>query len=265
MEGRTMTYCVGMLLDEGLVMASDSRTNAGVDRVSTFRKMFHFERPGERTMCLVTAGNLSVTQAAVGYLNERLAQDDIPTLLNAPNLFEAARVVGDTLREVYDRDREHLEGHGVAFTAEAIFGGQIGDAPPRLFRIYGAGNFIEASAETAYFQIGETKYGKPILDRIIRPDTPHETAMRCALVSMDSTMRSNATVGPPIELLYYRGDSLAEPAQYCKFEENDEYLRDLRRSWDDNIRHAFNELPSLEEVFARDDDKPKKKRKAATS
>ena len=237
-----MTYCVGMLLDEGLVMASDSRTNAGVDRVSTFRKMFHFERPGERTMCLVTAGNLSITQAAVGYLKERLEQDDVATLLSAPNLFEAARVVGDTLREVYDMDREHLEGHGVAFTAEAIFGGQIGNGPPRLFRIYGAGNFIEASAETPYFQIGETKYGKPILDRVIDPDTGLEDAARCALVSMDSTMQSNVTVGPPVEVLIYETDSLVQ-RRYMRFDEHHPYYFELRTKWADNIRTAFNALP----------------------
>jgi putative proteasome-type protease len=237
-----MTYCVGMLLDEGLVMASDSRTNAGVDRVSTFHKMFHFERPGERTMCLVTAGNLSVTQAAVGYLKERLAQDDIPTLYNAPNLFEAARVVGDTLREVYDRDREHLEGHGVAFTAEAIFGGQIGDAPPRLFRIYGAGNFIEASAETPYFQIGETKYGKPILDRIVEPTMSLSEAARCALISFDSTMRANISVGPPIDLLCYpkggHGTSFRRRLQ----DDDPDWMR-IRTAWAEGLKRAFADLP----------------------
>jgi len=242
MEGRTMTYCAGMLLDEGLVMASDSRTNAGVDRVSTFRKMFHFERPGERTMCLVTAGNLSVTQAAVGYLKERLAQDDIPTLYNAPNLFEAARVVGDTLREVYDRDREHLEGHGVAFTAEAIFGGQIGDAPPRLFRIYGAGNFIEASAETAYFQIGETKYGKPILDRIVEPAMSLSEAARCALISFDSTMRANISVGPPIDLFCYRKDGHGQTFRRRFQEDAPDWVR-IRAGWAEGLKRAFADLP----------------------
>jgi putative proteasome-type protease len=237
-----MTYCVGMLLDEGLVMASDSRTNAGVDRVSTFRKMFHFERPGERTMCLVTAGNLSVTQAAVGYLKERLDQEDGSTLLNATNLFEAARVVGDTLREVYDQDREHLEGHGVSFTSEAIFGGQIGAERPRLFRIYGAGNFIEASEDTPYFQIGETKYGKPILDRVVDPSISLAEAARCALISFDSTMRANISVGPPIDLFCFRRDGHGNSFRR-RIEEDDPDWQRIRAAWGEGLKRAFAELP----------------------
>ena len=237
-----MTYCIGMLLNDGLVMASDSRTNAGVDRVSTFRKMFQFERPGERVLCLVTAGNLSVTQAVMSLLSERLADDEAENLYNAPNLFEAARVVGDALREVYERDGAHFEKHGVSYTAEAIIGGQIGQEKPRLFRLYSAGNFIEATDETPYFQIGETKYGKPILDRIVSPEISLSEAGRCALISFDSTIRANISVGPPIDLLCYRGGSLAL-SFLERFEEDDPYWTKIRTTWAEGLKRAFADLP----------------------
>ena len=237
-----MTYCIGMLLRDGLVMASDSRTNAGVDRVSTFRKMFQFERPGERVLTLITAGNLSVTQAVVSLLSERLDEDGAENLHNAPNLFEAARLVGDALRDVYERDGAHFEKHGVSYTAEAIIGGQIGKERPRLFRLYSAGNYIEASEETPYFQIGETKYGKPILDRIITPDVSLSDAGRCALISFDSTMRANISVGPPIDLFCYRTDSLS--LTFLKrFEEDDPYWTEIRTAWAEGLKRAFADLP----------------------
>ena len=238
-----MTYCCAMLLDEGLVMASDSRTNAGVDRVSTFRKMFLFEKPGERVMALVTAGNLSITQSMVSLLEERLAEGwEGMHLYNAPNMFEAARTVGDALRDVYERDVEHLRRHGVNGGAEALFGGQIGGERPRLFRLYEAGNFIEASQETPYFQIGENKYGKPILDRVIGPETSLERAGICALISFDSTMRANISVGPPIDMWCYRRDSLAAGFRR-QFDEDDPYFNALRSAWGDGLKHAFAGLP----------------------
>ena len=237
-----MTYCVGMLLKEGLVMASDSRTNAGVDRVSTFRKMHSFSQAGDRVLCLMSAGNLSVTQAVVSLLEERLEEADTANLHNAPNLFEAARLIGDALREVYDREGSHFERHGVAYSAEALFGGQIKGERPRLFRLYSAGNFIEACLDTPYFQIGENKYGKPILDRVITPKTGLAEAARCALISFDSTMRANISVGPPIDLLCYRRDSLVEGFRR-RLEESDPYWSQLRHAWNDGLKRAFANLP----------------------
>ncbi|MBA3905026.1 MAG: peptidase, partial [Rhodocyclaceae bacterium] len=164
-----MTYCVGMLLDAGLVCLSDSRTNAGVDHINTFRKMNLFERPGERVLVLMSAGNLALTQTLVSLLRERLATDG-PNLYTVTNMFEAARHVGDCLREVHARDGEALKEFGIEFNASLILGGQILGEEPRLFQIYAAGNFIEATRDTPYFQIGEAKYGKPIIDRVIRPE-----------------------------------------------------------------------------------------------
>lgn len=237
-----MTYCVGMLLDDGLVMASDSRTNAGVDRISTYRKMHSFSQPGERVLCLMSAGNLSVTQAVVSLLEERLETADTINLHNVPNLFEAARLIGDALREIYDREGSHFERHGVAYSAEALFGGQIKGQRPRLFRLYSAGNFIEACEDTPYFQIGENKYGKPILDRVITPETGLAEAARCALISFDSTMRANISVGPPIDLLCYRRDSLIEGFKR-RIEKNDPYWTNIRHAWDDGLKQAFANLP----------------------
>lgn len=236
-----MTYCVGILLNEGLVMASDSRTNAGVDRVSTFCKMFRFRVDGERVMCLVTAGNLSITQAMVSKLAEDNKNADVPNLLNAPNMFEGAQRIGDAMRAIYDREGEHLKKHNVTFTSSFIFGGQIKGEAPRLFRIYEAGNFIEAGDDTTYFQIGETKYGKPILDRIIGPETPLTEAAKCALISFDSTMRSNISVGPPLDFFCYRRDSLAA-AFHQRLDEDDPYLAEIRYGWGEGLKAAFNGL-----------------------
>lgn len=244
-----MTYCVGIRLDEGLVFCSDSRTNAGPDRVSTYSKLHRFSIVGERQLMLMTAGNLATSQAVVAQIERDLREDAAINVAKAQYVSDVADYIGEL--GVKEQSKYLSGGPGAGFNAEAsyILGGQIKGQPTELYMIYPEGNHIRASEQYPFLQIGETKYGKPILDRIIRPDTHHETAMRCALVSMDSTMRSNATVGPPIELLYYQTDSLSEPARYCKFEENDEYLVEMRRSWDDNIRAAFNELPSLNKVF----------------
>jgi putative proteasome-type protease len=198
-----MTYCVGMLLDAGLVCLSDSRTNAGVDHINTFRKMNLFERAGERVLVLMSAGNLAVTQTLVSLLRERLTAEG-PNLYSVPNLFEAARHVGDCLRDVHKRDAEALNEFGIEFNASFILGGQILGEEPRLFHIYSAGNFIEATRDTPYFQIGEAKYGKPIIDRVICPETTLDEAAKCALISMDSTIRSNLSVGLPLDLLVLR-------------------------------------------------------------
>ncbi len=245
-----MTYCVGIRLNEGLVFCSDSRTNAGPDRVSTYSKLHRLSIPGDRQLMLMTAGNLATSQAVVAQIERDLREDAEFNVAKAQYVSDIADYVGEL--GLKEQGKYTSGGPSAGFNAKAsyILGGQIKGQPTELYMVYPEGNHITSSEQYPFLQIGETKYGKPILDRIIRPDTPHEIAMRCALVSMESTMRSNATVGPPIELLYYEADSLADPAQYCKFEDNDDYLVALRRSWDDNIHTAFSELPSLEQVFS---------------
>jgi putative proteasome-type protease len=236
-----VTYCVGILLDEGVVLASDSRTNAGIDRVSTFRKMFTFEKPGERVFALLTAGNLSLTQGVISLLSEWLNNDDPEQdLYAASSMFGAARIVGSALREVHKIDGGYLQQRDVDFSASFILAGQVEGGQLRLFLIYDAGNFIEASGETSYFQIGEVKYGKPILDRIVERKMSLKDAVKCALVSFDSTMRSNVSVGPPIDLLIYRRDALM-PYLSLRLEGSDPYLTAIRESWGDALRQAFEE------------------------
>ena len=238
-----MTYCVSMLLDSGLVFLSDSRTSAGVDQINTFRKTTVFEIPGERVIVMLSAGNLAITQGVVNLLAEKLAAQDVrtPSLHTCPNMFEAARCIGDALREMHTRDGEALKAQGVEFNASFIVGGQIKGEPPRLFQIYSAGNFIEATADTSYFQIGESKYGKPIIDRVITPSTSLADAAKCVLVSFDSTMRSNLSVGMPIDLFCYERDSL-EVRMRQRFDEGDAYFSMLSRQWSEGVRTVFGPL-----------------------
>lgn len=237
-----MTYCVGMLLDAGLVCLSDSRTNAGVDHINTFRKMNLFERPGERVLVLMSAGNLALTQTLVSLLRERLATDG-PNLYTVTNMFEAARHVGDCLREVHARDAEALKEFGIEFNASLILGGQILGEEPRLFQIYAAGNFIEATRDTPYFQIGEAKYGKPIIDRVIRPETTLDEAAKCALISMDSTIRSNLSVGLPLDLLVLRTGAL-KVCSHTRIDAENAYFEMIRTRWGESLREVFHALPS---------------------
>ena len=238
-----MTYCVALLLDEGLVFASDSRTNAGVDRVATFQKMTVFERSDDRVLVLLSSGNLSITQSTVSILNGWIEDaDEKRSLFGARSLFAAARIVGAAIREVHKLDGSHLRHHNVEFAASLIFGGQIGSERPRLFEIYAPGNFIEATPDTPYFQIGEVKYGKPIVDRVIGPETGLLEAAKCALISFDSTMRSNISVGPPIDLLCYRRDALRVGIR-LRFEETDPYFHEIRGLWSDGLRRAFKDIP----------------------
>ena len=237
-----MTYCVGILLDEGVVLASDSRTNAGIDRVSTFRKMFTWERPGDRFFALLTAGNLSLTQGVVSLLGEWLNNEDPERDLYAvTSMFGAARVVGTALREIHKIDGGYLQQREVDFTGSFILAGQLKTGQLRLFLIYDAGNFIEAMGDTSYFQIGEVKYGKPILDRIIHRGTSLADAAKCALISFDSTMRSNVSVGPPIDLLIYRRNSLAKPFT-TRLGDDDPYLQAIREGWGGAIHKAFHAI-----------------------
>ena len=237
-----MTYCIGVLLNEGVVLASDSRTNAGIDRVSTFRKMFSFDKPGERFFTLVTAGNLSLTQGVVSLMTEWLNNENPEQDLYAvTSMFGAARVVGNALREVHKVDAGYLQQQEVDFTASFILAGQLKGGQLRLFMIYDAGNFIEAMGDTIYFQIGEVKYGKPILDRIIQHDTSLNDAAKCALISFDSTMRSNVSVGPPLDLMIYRRDSL-KPGFTVRLEDDDPYLQAVREGWGGAIHKAFHDI-----------------------
>jgi putative proteasome-type protease len=210
-----MTYCVGIRLNAGLVFLSDSRTNAGLDQISTFRKMMIYEKPGDRFMVMLSAGNLSISQSVREILQvEKLDNgDDEPlTIWNATSMFDATRVLGSAVRRVYQQDGPSLKASGIDFNASMIFGGQIKGEAMRLFLVYSAGNFIEATRETCFFQVGESKYGKPILDRVLTPATPLDEAAKCALVSMDSTLKSNLSVGLPLDLLVYREGSFKRRA-----------------------------------------------------
>jgi len=239
-----MTYAVALNLEAGLLFASDSRTNAGMDNVATFRKMHIFETPGERVIVLLTSGNLAITQSVVNRLSMR-AGDGPSRIETAGTMYEAAEMVGQALREVFKRDARAMRDQNTGFTAGFILGGQIKGEVPRLFQIYSAGNFIESSAETPYFQIGETKYGKPIIDRLIKPQTPLQVAAKCVLISFDSTMRSNVSVAPPIDLACCRTDQYRVDT-YRSLNADDPYMNALSRSWSDGIRRAFDALPAPE-------------------
>jgi putative proteasome-type protease len=250
-----MTYCVAMLLDTGLVFLSDSRTNAGIDQISTFRKATVFQKPGERVMVLQSAGNLAITQTVISMLREDIDTAAAggasaaakgaaarPTLMNVPNLFEAARCVGDALRELHRRDAGALKDFGVDFSAGLTLGGQIKGEAPRLFSIYAAGNFIEATPDTTYFQIGESKYGKPIIDRVLRRTSSLNEAVKCALVSMDSTIRSNLSVGLPLDLVILKRDRF-NIARHISIDSDNDYFQGLRGRWSEALREAFAHLP----------------------
>ena len=239
-----MTYCVGIRLNAGLVFLSDSRTNAGLDAISTFRKMMIYEQPSERFMVMLSAGNLSISQSVREVLQvEKLDNgDDEPlTIWNARSMFDATRVLGAAVRRVYDQDGPSLKAAGVDFNASMIFGGQIKGEAMRLFLVYSAGNFIEATRETCFFQVGESKYGKPILDRVLTPATPLDEAAKCALVSMDSTLKSNLSVGLPLDLLVYRAGALQSQQIVCIDEQNP-YFRMIHNTWGQRLREVFESL-----------------------
>lgn len=237
-----MTYCVGIKVNEGLVFVSDSRTNAGVDRISTYQKMFVFDHPGDRVFVLLTAGNLSVTQSVVSLLQRQLGDDNGGhDLMQAETMFAAARTVGAAMREVIETDGPMLKAEGIEYDSSIILGGQVQDGEARLYQIYTPGNFIEATGDTPYFQIGEVKYGKPVLDRIISPEAPLAEAAKCALISVDSTMRSNLSVGPPIDILLYREGAL-EVGYRERFDVDDPYFTSLREKWGAALRAAFHDI-----------------------
>ncbi len=240
-----MTYCIGIMLDAGLVFASDSRTHAGVDNFASFCKMTVFERAGDRVIVLLSSGNLAGTQAVISVLKQRNARDAGPISGARRSMFDAAMLASDAMRDVDRRDGQHLAASDVRFNASFILGGQIAGDAPRLFRIYAEGNFIEASVETPYLQTGETKYGKPIIDRVITRSTPLNDAAKCVLVSFDSTMRSNLSVGMPIDLICYERDSL-EVRMRRRFDEGDAYFSALGKQWTEGTRQVFSRLPALD-------------------
>ncbi|GIZ53222.1 peptidase [Noviherbaspirillum aridicola] len=232
-----MTYCVAMRVESGLVFLSDSRTNAGVDQVSTFRKMTVYENPGDRMLVLMTAGNLSISQSVRQLIAERI-NDSGRNIWNAATMHEAAQVVGDAVRAVYERDARALREFGIDFNISIIFGGQIRGERSRLFQVYAAGNFIESHDEALYFQIGEAKYGKPIIDRVLTRATSLDEAAKCALVSMDSTLRSNISCGLPLDLLIYENDKLAV-SRFVNIDEKNQYFQMIRSSWGQQLKRIF--------------------------
>jgi putative proteasome-type protease len=237
-----MTYCVAMSLEAGLILAADSRTNAGVDQIAVFRKLWVREKPGEKVLIMTTAGNLAISQAVMERLDRGLGDREPKRLLDAKTMYDAARLVGAAVRDVYELDGEALARDGTNFSVSIGLGGQIAGGPPRLFQIYAAGNFIESSPSTPYFLMGEVKYGKPIIDRLVRYETSLADAIKCVMVSMDSTLRSNISVGLPIDIAVYRKDSLRLDVQR-KVDGDDPYFNEIRRRWGDGLRAAHATLP----------------------
>lgn len=242
-----MTYCVGMMLDAGLVFMSDTRTNAGIDNISSFRKMTIWQEPGERVITLLSSGNLATTQAVISLLDERTKsrEEREPSLLAVPSMFQAARLVAETLREVINQHREGGQQADSAFGATLILGGQIAGGPPRLFLIYPEGNFIEAGPDTPFFQIGETKYGRPILVRAYNPGMSFEEAMRLLLVSFDSTVKANLSVGAPFDFHLYRTGSLSVDTR-GRIEPDDPYLLAISQGWGEALKSALDRLPEFD-------------------
>ena len=240
-----MTYCCGLLVRDGLVMITDTRTNAGIDNIAQFRKLHVFEEAGERVLTLASAGNLSVTQTVLSMLNEGFAHPDTgETLLlaNCETMFQAAQLVGRAVREVYRIDGPSLEQQGGRFEVSFLLGGQMKERRLRLYMIYAAGNFIEATSDTPYLQIGETKYGKPILDRAVTYNTDLYDALKIGLISMDSTMRSNLAVGLPLDIMVLRRDAMQVELKH-RIEAGDPYFEDLRHRWSEALKTAHLAIP----------------------
>jgi putative proteasome-type protease len=244
-----MTYCVAIKLEAGMIFASDSRTNAGVDHVATFQKMKVYERADDRMIVILSSGNLAITQGVTNLLERNVKAkavhenpDELQTIWDAPTMYDAANIVGEALRAMQRKDGAFLQQANIDAGATLIVGGQIKGEPPRLFLIYTQGNFIEAGDDTPFFQLGESKYGKPILDRVVTPNTPQKEAAKCVLISFDSTMKSNISVGLPIDMLWYPRDSLRVGLQQ-RIKENDPYFTMLRSRWGGGLRRVFAELP----------------------
>ncbi|MBI1250500.1 MAG: peptidase [Alphaproteobacteria bacterium] len=239
-----MTYCVGLQTNSALIFMSDTRTNAGVDNIATFKKMFTWEQPGDRVITILTAGNLATTQAAISVLDERskAPAERRPSILKAPSMFQVACIVGETLRDIIKQNATGGMTADATFNATLILGGQIKGMPPRMFMIYPEGNFVEASDDTPFFQIGETKYGRPILVRAFDPDMSAEEAVKLLMVSFDSTIKANLSVGLPIDFMVYPRDSY-RIGQRQRITADDPYYQLVSSGWGDALRAAFNSLP----------------------
>ncbi len=238
-----MTYCVALRLDTGMIFASDSRTNAGVDQIATFSKMRVYEKKDDRVIVVLSSGNLAMTQGVINLLDRQAKlPEEQESIWNATSMYDAATLVGDALREMQRRDAPFLAQASIEPNSNLLVGGQIKSESPRLFHVYAQGNFIEATDDTPYFQLGESKYGKPILDRVISMATPQKEAAKCVLISFDSTMKSNISVGLPIDLLWYPRDSLRVGMQQ-RIREGDPYFTMLRSRWGGGLRRVFSELP----------------------
>ncbi len=240
-----MTYCLGIITDSGLIMAADSRTHSGVDKISTFQKLFNFSVPGERVITLCNSGSLSLTQGVLTFLRKDIKEQAVTNLYSCQSLYQVATYIGNTVRRMHKQDGQWLKQDGVDFSCRFILGGQILGEEPELFLIYNEGNFIQATQETPYFQIGETKYGKPILDRTIRFDTPLETAAKCALLSINSTMKSNLSVGPPIDLLMYESNHF-DIKHRLRLNGQDPYLIEMGIRWQNTLKQAAEQMPPIE-------------------
>ena len=238
-----MTYCVALRLDAGMIFASDSRTNAGVDHVATFCKMKVIEKPDDRVIVILASGNLAMTQGVTNLLDRQMRSEDAKrTLLTVDSMYDAVLLVGEALREMQKKDGPFLMQSNIDSSASLLVGGQVKGEEPRLFHMYTQGNFIEATDETPYFQLGESKYGKPILDRVVTTGTPQKEAAKCVLISFDSTIKSNISVGLPIDLLWYPANSLRVGVQQ-RIREGDPYFSMLRQRWGGGLRRVFGELP----------------------
>lgn len=240
-----MTYCLGIITRCGLVLASDSRTNAGVEYISKYQKLFDFSLPGDRVLLLCSSGNLSMTQAVTTWLEKEIKNKEDINLHNLPTLYEVARYIGSKIRQIQEEDRKWLERDSIDFQCSILLGGQVKGEQPGLYLIYNQGNCIQASQDTTFLQIGETKYGKPILDRTLTFDTSLEAAAKCALLSIDSTMKSNISVGPPIDLVMYEKDSFLLRHQ-LRLRLGDPYLAKIRKLWEVSVKQAFDRMPDIE-------------------
>lgn len=240
-----MTYCLGIIAQQGVVLAADSRTNAGVDYISSYRKLFDFSVPGDRVMILCTSGSLSITQAVLHTLERDININTDPNLHTLPTLYDVARYIGNCIRKLQEADRPWLEKDNIDFQCSFLLGGQIRGEAPQLYLIYSQGNCIKSTPETPFLQIGETKYGKPILDRTLTFDSSLNEIAKCALLSIDSTMRSNLSVGPPINIVMYKTDSF-EIRHRARFYAGDPYLLKMRKHWEISLRKATARMPDIE-------------------
>ncbi|HEY9736376.1 MAG TPA: proteasome-type protease [Trichocoleus sp.] len=244
MQVKKMTYCLGILVQQGLVLAADSRTNAGVDYISSYRKLFDFSAPGDRVVLLCTSGNLSVTQAVVHQLEQDIKQKADTHFHNLPTMYAAARYLGQQIRSFQESDRAWLEKDNIDFQCSFLLGGQFPGELPELYLVYSQGNCIKATPETPFLQVGETKYGKPILDRTLSYESSLDAIAKCALLSIDSTMRSNLSVGPPINMVLYETDSFVVRHQ-AQFQAGDPYLIKMRQHWEIALQEATASMPDI--------------------